>query len=47
MMLNSGLDGVKNKLKPANSVDHDIFEMTDKEMKDLGILNMPGSLAEG
>lgn len=46
MMLNSGLDGVKNKMTPPPSVDKDIFKMTDAEMTEAGINVMPGSLKE-
>lgn len=46
MMLNSGLDGVKNKLTPPPSVDRDIFKMSAKEMDDAGIRVMPGNLKE-
>lgn len=46
MMLNSGLDGVKNKLTPPASVDKDIFKMSPAEMDEAGIVVMPGSLKE-
>lgn len=46
MMLNSGLDGVKNKMTPPASVDKDIFKMSPAEMEDAGIHVMPGSLKE-
>ncbi|MCF8056451.1 MAG: type I glutamate--ammonia ligase [Desulfocapsa sp.] len=46
MMLNSGLDGVKNKLTPPPSVDQDIFKMSAKEMADAGIKVMPANLKE-
>ncbi|MBU1233705.1 MAG: glutamine synthetase, partial [Proteobacteria bacterium] len=46
MMLNAGLDGVRNKLTPPPSVDKDIFKMSAKEMDDVGISVMPGSLKE-
>ena len=46
MMLNSGLDGVKNKLAPPPSVDKDIFKMSAAEMEEAGIHVMPGSLKE-
>jgi glutamine synthetase len=46
MMLNSGLDGVKNKLKAPKSVDVDIFEMTLSEKEAAGIDSLPGSLEE-
>ncbi len=46
MMLNAGLDGVRNKLTPPPSVDRDIFKMTSAEMDQVGIRVMPGSLKE-
>ncbi len=46
MMLNSGLDGVKNKLTPPASVDRDIFKMNAAEMDEAGILIMPANLKE-
>src|SRR5210317_804610 len=46
MMLNSGLDGVKNKLQAPASVNVDIFEMTLAEKKAAGIDSLPGSLEE-
>ncbi len=46
MMLNSGLDGVKNKMTPPASVDKDIFKMSAAEMEEAGIGVMPGSLKE-
>ncbi len=46
MMLNAGLDGVKNNLKPAPSVNKDIFKMTAEEMADDGIVILPASLQE-
>ena len=46
MMLNSGLDGIKNKMTPPPSVDKDIFKMSPAEMDEAGIHVMPGSLKE-
>lgn len=46
MMLNSGLDGVKNNLTPPPSVDKDIFKMTAGQMDEEGIVVMPASLKE-
>jgi glutamine synthetase len=46
MMLNAGLDGVKNKLEPPATVDQNIFKMTEKEKKAAKIISMPGSLRE-
>ncbi len=46
MMLNAGLDGVKNKLTPPDSVDVDIFGMSADEMAAEGIEVLPASLEE-
>lgn len=46
MMLNSGLDGIKNKLTPPKSTDINIFAMTPDEKDAAGIASMPGSLEE-
>jgi glutamine synthetase len=46
MMLNSGLEGVKNNLTPPAEVKEDIFKMTPAEMAEAGISVMPGSLKE-
>ncbi len=46
MMLNSGLDGIKNNLTPPASVNKDIFKMTPAEMEAEGIKVLPGSLQE-
>ncbi len=46
MMLNSGLDGVSNKLTPPKSVDINIFAMTPAEKDAAGIASMPASLQE-
>lgn len=46
MMLTSGLDGIKNKLTPPESVDVDIFKMTSAEMDGAGIKVMPANLKE-
>lgn len=46
MMLNSGLDGVKNTMTPPEAVNKDIFEMTADQMADEGITVMPANLKE-
>ncbi|MBM9605172.1 type I glutamate--ammonia ligase [Desulfopila inferna] len=46
MMLNSGLDGVKNKLQPPPSVNKDLFEMTSAQMSEEGITVLPANLME-
>ena len=46
MMLNSGLDGIKNKLTPPPSTDVNIYDMTPNQMKRAKIKSMPASLLE-
>ncbi len=46
MMLNSGLDGIKNKLTAPPPVDLNIFDMTVAEKDAAQIDNMPSSLLE-
>jgi glutamine synthetase len=46
MMVNCGLDGIKNDLAPPAAVDKDIYEMSSGEMDDEGIVVMPASLQE-
>src|SRR5210317_495981 len=46
MMLNSGLDGIKNKLEAPSSVDVDIFKMTPAEKDAAGIDSLPANLEE-
>ncbi|MEN8141485.1 MAG: glutamine synthetase family protein [Thermodesulfobacteriota bacterium] len=46
MMLSSGLDGVKNKMTPPPSSDHDLFTMDQAGKDALGIATLPGNLAE-
>ena len=46
MMLNAGLDGVRNKLTAYPSVDVDIFEMTSAEKDRACIASLPGNLEE-
>ncbi len=40
----AGLDGIKRKLDPGNPVDEDIYRLTVKQRRDLGIRELPGSL---
>lgn len=42
----AGLDGVNKGLSPVSSVDADIFHMSDETRAELGIENLPGSLAD-
>ncbi|MCI5211469.1 MAG: type I glutamate--ammonia ligase, partial [Candidatus Electrothrix sp. ATG2] len=46
MMLNSGLDGIKNNLEAPSSVDQDIFSMTPAEKEAAGIDSLPANLKE-
>lgn len=46
MMLNSGLEGIKNKLTPPKSIDVNIFAMTPTEKEAAGIDSMPANLKE-
>ena len=46
MMLNAGLDGVKNELVPPPSVDANIYDMSLNEKECAGISSMPISLGE-
>ncbi len=44
--LMAGLDGIENNLTPADAVNQNIYKMTSKEMKELQIISLPGSLRE-
>ena len=46
MMLNCGLDGIKNNLETPPSVNVNIFDMTPAEKDAAGIDSMPASLEE-
>ncbi len=45
-LLCAGLDGVKRKIDPGNPVDEDLYHMTAARRKQLGVRELPGSLAE-
>ena len=44
--LRAGLDGIANKIMPPDSVDCNIFEMSEAEKKENGIEEIPGTLIE-
>jgi glutamine synthetase len=46
MMLNAGLDGIKNDLPVPEAVNADIFEMSVAEKKEAGIASLPANLYE-
>jgi glutamine synthetase len=44
--LAAGLDGIKKKMTPPESVDSNIFQMTEAEMKNRGMEMMPKTLGD-
>lgn len=44
--LAAGMDGIRNEITPPESIDCNIFEMTDEQRKEAGIDSLPGSLLE-
>ena len=44
--LRAGLDGIRNKILPPESVDRDVFGMSVQERCERGIAEMPGTLIE-
>ena len=45
-ILAAGLDGIKNGLTPPAPVDRNIYRMNAEERAEVGIVSLPGSLAE-
>ena len=45
-IVSAGLDGIKHKLDPGDPVNEDIYELTPKKRKELGVKELPGSLLE-
>jgi len=45
-MLAAGLDGIKKKMDPGNPVDEDIYKLSPRRRRELGIRELPGSLGE-
>ena len=43
-VLEAGLDGLRNNLPPVHNVDENIYDMTVKERKSKGIVNLPDTL---
>lgn len=46
LALAAGLDGIKNKMIPPNSVDRNIYDMTEQERAEANIKSLPGDLDE-
>lgn len=44
VILQAGLDGIKNKLTPPPPVDRNIYVMTEEERNEHGVYNLPSSL---
>ncbi|SFR15596.1 type I glutamate--ammonia ligase [Desulfoscipio geothermicus] len=44
--LTAGLDGINNQIEPPPACDRNIYQMTDAELKELGIGSLPASLQE-
>ncbi len=44
--LKAGLDGIKNKIDPGTQTLDNIFDMTEEERIDAGIINLPGNIIE-
>jgi glutamine synthetase len=44
--LAAGLDGIRNKLEPADSVDKNIYSMTAQEREAEGVRSLPANLSE-
>lgn len=46
LCLEAGLEGIKNKITPPNSVDCNVFELSAEQKKELGVGAIPTTLAE-
>lgn len=46
VMLRAGLDGIKNKIEPGESITRNVFELTEDERTQMGIGALPGNLKE-
>nr|WP_252187751.1 type I glutamate--ammonia ligase [Anaeromonas frigoriresistens] len=44
--LKAGIDGIKNEVEPKNKVSSNLYDMNEKELKDLGIDRLPTNLKE-
>lgn len=42
----AGLDGIKEKIDPGNPVDRNLYELSERELEELGVKKLPGSLKE-
>lgn len=46
VLIKAGLDGIKRKIQPPDSLNKNIYAMTPEERAQYGIQNLPGSLEE-
>ncbi len=46
LMLSAGLDGIKNKTDPGDSLKMNIFNLTEEQRAEMGIASLPGDLKE-
>ena len=46
VMIQAGLDGIKNKTQAPAPVDKNIYDLTEKQRDEMGIASLPGSLKE-
>lgn len=46
VIIRAGLQGIKDRVEPPASIDKNIYDMTTKERRALGIRNLPSSLEE-
>ncbi len=45
-ILTAGLDGIKNKIVPPESIDRNVYKMTDEQMSEADIHSLPRNLRE-
>ncbi len=46
VMLEAGMDGIKNKIDPGEAIEFNIYELSDEEREEMGIELLPSSLWE-
>ena len=46
VMLHAGLEGIEKGYELPDAVERDLYDMSEKERRDLGIVSLPGSLNE-
>ena len=44
--LAAGLDGIRSKIMPSDSIDRNLFEMSEEELKEAGVEKLPMNLME-